>query len=941
MDCECDECAFVTGCKCGSHEGHFHPGLPPEACIGPNSDGPCKLPNMTLGCDTINGQRYLTEQFVCGDGSRNSRHGKSTPHSCPFICLTEAQVRFFVPTFDGTCAVTDCCGNWRMHPKVDPDTGLVVQCRAPPVGSGPKSIPWGDIFAIGLPQPEQCRATCGNTSSVMCTDFHTSETCGDYISGPGFTYVNLPNDSEPGCTKPLPVDTACENNVVYDIYPTGRCIRGCEVMGPAGHCMSTVTAQHPNIPKDSTYTQFTTFDSTFWDAVTHNKTFTVNITYGPLCPPNVNHCSNLPATGTTTCQPLTCCNTCGERGLEHLSSKQVQPWLCEHIKAPCEFYWDEGPGGNWPPLSCEDSIMNSAVVDRQQLMGLDCNGACNTTLGDSCAVKGLCVQQEQTGARSRCAMPQPYPAVFIATMTPGTLTFDDQHIIWMLLDGRPRGFVCKIEASSVYIVSYPFTDSLIAGNGLVSFYRSARIVELGVYLYPVQLTELLTTMTVSLTQTTDSGCMPPVYQCASNSISFGFDDSVAVPQLYTFALRGTVPHNISDCLLCFVSGQHAVGECATTPTPDIHINITGVSAAGCAAVAPCETHNCNFQCLREDTASAYKGSLHSCDADAPVCKGLDANLGGEYPCLLTPKQNNWAFNNRASSCSVGLWGTVQCADANAIPSLSGAFCVCKGGYQLTGDVCTACGVDQNSNPGGVCEYVFPTGKLQQLSIETGRVQYVGSAPGGGVEAVGGVASWLPASEALNVSLAYSLWSEDPEQLVFMDQQSLGQAEVCNVDVQQQRICGQVLNPRLVAGIPLYISDTNVGTPKEVNGGCTIPFISISCLQPSALKKCSAGTNITTNNYRTTDILCSETMHYVYLTDLTVIDNRPGIGCSFMVFKVEWTGSYNMPASLFAYSCFGSVWRVGDQLVAYGSSWHLNTQVTAITDENPVFKPITI
>jgi len=237
--------------------------------------------------------------------------------------------------------------------------------------------------------------------------------------------------------------------------------------------------------------------------------------------------------------------------------------------------------------------------------------------------------------------------------------------------------------------------------------------------------------------------------------------------------------------------------------------------------------------------------------------------------------------------------------------------------------------------------VFPTGKLQQLSIETGRVQYVGGAPGGGVEAVGGVASWLPASEALNVSLAYSLWSEDPDQLVLMDQHSLGQAEVCNVDVQQQRICGQVLNSGIKAGIPLYISDTNVGTPKGVNGGCTIPFISTSCLKPSKLRKCSAGTNITTNNYITTDILCSETMHYVYLTDLTVTDNRPGIGCSFIVFKVEWTGSYNMPASLFAYSCFGSAWHVGDQLVAYGSDWHLNTQVTAIADENPVFEPITI
>ena len=620
-----------------------------------------------------------------------------------------------------------------MHPKVDPDTGLVTECRAPETGTVNGDIPWSDVFVIGLPQPEPCRATCG-TSSTMCTNFRT-ETCGNYITGPGFRYIQLPQDTMPGCTQELPEGTQCDANIVYDVYPNGqRCIRGCEVMGPAGHCMSTVTAQHPNIPKDSTYTQSTTFDSTFWDAVTQNKTFTVNITYGPLCPPKTV-CTNLPVVGSTTCQPLTCCNMCGEKSQVYLSSKMIQPRLCMHVKAPCQFWWDEGPGSTYPPLSCEDSILNSSVVDRDQIMG-SCNKACNASMGDSCAPDGLCVQQDSRGVRSRCETLQPYPYMYIVSQLAVWGNSWEYYTKWMMIDGEPRGFVYPGGyMPNNYIIPYPFpSDPIFLSESEsftdVTFVQRRTLIEDGQMIFkPNAYSNIIPgaqNINITLTRTTNSvedgagnGAgsprMPPDFICKSHSITFGFSNLVEPPDQYAFALNGSVPTSLADCTLCFVGAYFAVGKCVSTPSASIHVNVTAVSSGGCAALGPCDINNCAYQCLQqEDDDGAYKGSLQSCyspwsNALAPVCKGLEGDLEPWYPCYLTPKQINFGFNNRASSCSVGLWGTVTCADPNAIPSLDSAFCVCKGGYQVVNGVCKACPAGQNSNMGKPCMNIYASG----------------------------------------------------------------------------------------------------------------------------------------------------------------------------------------------------------------------------------------
>ena len=952
IDCECDECAYTTGCKCGAYEGHFQPGPPPASCMQGSGATSCKLPNMSLACDTINGQRYLTEQFVCGDGSATSRHGGPTYKSCPFICLTKEQVQFFEPTFDGDCVAEDCCGNWRMKASISAETGLVTQCRAPPVGSG-NPIPRSDVFAIGLPQPEPCRAVCGNTST-KCTDFHATETCGNYVTGPGFKYVELPDNTQPGCTQPLPTGTACENNVVYDVYPNGRCIRGCELM-VNGHCMSTVTEQHPDIPKDYTYTQSARFNSTFWDAVTKNETFVVNITYGNLCGPN--EVCQVHTVGSTTCQPLTCCNTCGEKSKEYLSSKKIQPWICAHVKAPCQFYWEEGPGSTYPPLSCEDSVLNSTVVDREQMMGTQCNGACNSSLGDSCAEEGLCVQHGANGERSRCEMLEPYPFVYVATLQTVANALEYDMTRWMMVDGEPRGFVCTWgDNNEVFIVPYPFpSDPLFAAASssfIASFVNSRTLVQHGRVVFDNSYyNNIVQNINVTLTQTTNSVengaggsgsmCMPPAFTCESHSITFGFSNAVVPPQQYAFAVNGSVPTNISDCTLCFVGADFVVGECASEPTAAIHVNITAVSSGGCSAVPPCDVNNCAYQCVHEDGVAAYKGSLQSCEASAPVCQGLDGDLGITYPCLLTPKQNNWAFNNRASSCSVGLWGSVTCEDANAIPSLDGAYCICKGGYELTNGVCTACGVRQNSNPGGVCAYVHPTGEIAGLQLQQNVAHYHGSPRISGVTVKGGTTA-----NSLNLTYANELFQAVKDNAhspkLFMNQNNAGRAMaiVCSVDLDKQEICGDQLLSGFSGGYKTYLNTnavmggTNIGYARGASGGCSGGPYALYCITPSSIQVCAVGSNIT--GY---PIPCDGDYQYIVLTDMVSVHNTPGLGCDYVIVRVDWDGSKAMAAFLVAYSCYGDAWGVGEQLVSNTGDWSLDLVVSAITDEQPVFTPI--
>jgi len=961
VDCDCEECAETTGCRCGSFQGHYHPGPLPSKCIGSSATNPCMLDNMTLTCETILGQRYLTDQYVCGDGTSSSRHGKVIHYSCPRICLTKAQVQFFEPTFNGDCSPADCCGNWRMIPKVDAETGLVNQCRAPNVGTGNHSnVVWSDTFSVGLPQAEPCRATCGNkSSSTQCTDFRTSDKCGNYVTSPGFTYVELPGDTQPGCTKALPEGTVCENNVVYDIYPTGRCIRGCEIMAN-GHCLSLVTEQHPDIPKDSTYTESATFNGTFWDAVTKNESFIVNISYGPLCPVNTI-CSNLPVIGSTTCQPLTCCNTCGERSKKYLSQKKIAPWVCSHIKAPCEYYWPDGDGYDYPPLSCEDSVSNSTVVDREQLMGTNCNGACDTNMGDSCAEDGYCVQHEPTGERSRCSMLEPYSLVYAATVSQSDIlnAVHSDYTVWMFIDGQPRGFVCSTQSNDIYIVPYPFSVETLPSTVNASFERHSKVIERGRVVFqnePGTIISSAQNIVLTLSQKNSSGCIPPAYTCDSHSITFGFSNLVALPQQYTFALNGTVPATILNCSLCYTTTDFAVADCTSVPTLGMHENITAISSKGCEALSPCDISNCNYKCLHEDNVSAYKGSLRSCDPTAGICQGLDGDLGSVYPCLLTPKQNNWAFYNRASSCSIGLWGSVICTDNNAIPSLDGAYCICKGGYELKNSVCTACLTGQNSNPGGECLYVYPTGTMRNLELVDNTAKYIKDPVQriAGQTLIGGNPN-NKLKHPLNMTIINNQFQQvfdnahSPTLSIGQGSETVG--TVCSVNTDTKKICIDIWSSGW-SGVSTWISTqgsysmgTSVGTASSTSGGCpNTDNFALYCRTPDSINLCQPGQFIYIHHYYVPPIPCNSTYQYVVLTQMVSLHNTPGIGCHYVILKVDWIGDKKMEASIVEYDCYGNAWAVGDTVVSMASSypgvnWQVDLKVTAINNQQPVFIPI--
>jgi hypothetical protein len=540
-------------------------------------------------------------------------------------------------------------------------------------------------------------------------------------------------------------------------------------------------------------------------------------------------------------------------------------------------------------------------------------------------------------------MQNSYSSVLASTQASVVAASQPQKTIWLVIDTQPRGFVCTSIGDAVHIVPFPFQDSLGAGTYVASFEQHDTLVVQGQYVFTDSGTVIVPAANVTLTNTASTtACMPPPFQCNSHSISFGFSNTAIAPQKFAFALNGSIPLQFSDCLLCFVTKDFAVGKCTTPPTSSVHVNISVVSALGCSALGPCDINNCEYQCLHENATSSYKGSLESCESDAPACQGLDGDLGFEYPCLLTPKQNNWAFDNRASSCSIGLWGTVKCADENAIPSLAGAFCVCKGGYELVSGVCKACPVGQNSNMGKPCMNIYPSGEVQSLKLVNNSLQYIGGANFFGVTVYGG---------SLNYSAVYDLWAPMKNDLsgpgLFFVQYG-SSASICAMSVEHEQICGNQYNGGFSGG-KTYIGYTTTtsgiisGNVQGSFSGCSgIPIFNSDsyapyCLKPNRVKTCFAGYD---QNIYTTDITCNSTVDYVGFSSLVNSDNRPGIGCDYVVFITNWTGSYLFDVTTVLNKCHGTGWRVGDRIVSPNSyDWHFDLQVASISNQQPIFIPI--
>jgi hypothetical protein len=249
--------------------------------------------------------------------------------------------------------------------------------------------------------------------------------------------------------------------------------------------------------------------------------------------------------------------------------------------------------------------------------------------------------------------------------------------------------------------------------------------------------------------------------------------------------------------------------------------------------------------------------------------------------------------------------------------------------------------------------VYPTGKIGDLQLMQNTAHYLAD-PG---QRISGLTIYGGSPGSLDFSVInekfQNVYNNSHSPQLYIGQGSQAIAVVCSVDVQSQVICANSLSGggnwgRVSTWIGLQGSFSlgmDVGTVRTTSGGCPRnKDLALYCRTPDSIQICSDGEDISSPYYPIDTIPCNGSFQYVVFTRMVSVHNTPGIGCDYVIVKVDWDGDSFMHASLVAHSCYGNAWAVGDTVVPLsehypGVNWHLDLKVTAITDEQPVFTPI--
>jgi len=248
--------------------------------------------------------------------------------------------------------------------------------------------------------------------------------------------------------------------------------------------------------------------------------------------------------------------------------------------------------------------------------------------------------------------------------------------------------------------------------------------------------------------------------------------------------------------------------------------------------------------------------------------------------------------------------------------------------------------------GKPCMNIYPSGEVRSLELVNNSLQYLGGIDWMATGVYGGT---------FDYEAAYNLWEptrNDPHgtQLYFNQGYGSDSAGLCAISVEHKQMCGPKYSGFFTGGetyvgatpTSTYIGGNVEASFANIGGGCgpiltSNKWFATYCLKPNEVKTCYSNYDQKIYN---TDVICNSTVDYVGFSSLVNSDNRPGIGCDYVVFITNWTGSYVFDVTTVLNKCHGTGWRVGDRIVSPSDYWwHFDLQVASISNQQPIFIPI--